>query len=360
MRDTQLGIDCTFEAIEPGAWLCSPKQKTDVLYLDAGCKEPATTNYFKTGELVGGSTSSSSSSGGADTVLLPEHSPVYRVADMVYKGTEGGPGDYQVYALNTVSKMCVSTQPRQAKGSPNIYRLTPVADTDLVKATPREVPLKGGLTLERLVTADGAELSGRLKLEGQPCELQRDGRCAPTPLATSSVFADADCTERAYSLRSKAPDGTAVYAVEGVLDQPTKVYQLSALSSLYSQTTRMDMVTQNGMPMYVTVVTGCQAVDIAGSTSGYYRRAQEVTERLPMLGAVQLGSAVLFPNWFLGVVLGNDAQIQVQIHSPDATWVKPNIHTNSGTVCSVYDGRYKDQCLCKDGQTFLPVTEVKL
>jgi hypothetical protein len=52
MRDTQLGIDYLFEASGPGAWLCSPKHKVDVLYLDAHCKEPSTPNQVKTGDLV--------------------------------------------------------------------------------------------------------------------------------------------------------------------------------------------------------------------------------------------------------------------------------------------------------------------
>lgn len=361
MRDTQLGIDCLFEASEPGAWLCSPKPKVDVLYLDADCKAPATPGQVKTGDLVGGVRSSGSSpSGGADTFIATEHTPVYRVAEMVYKGVEAGPGDYQVYAFNSSSKTCVSTEPRLAKGAPSIFRLTAIADTELVKATARDVRLQGGLVLERLVTADGAEMSGNLKTDGQRCDLQLDGRCAPTPLAAKGEFVDPACTEQAYFLSSIAPTMTTVYAVEATLDQSSKVYQLSPISSLYFQTTRIDTVTEDGVPMHIPVVTGCQAEDRFVTTSGFYRVAQDITDRLPKVDHVQLGGAILFPSWFVGVVAGNQAQIQLQIHSPDWNWIKPNIRTSGRTVCSVYDDRWKDQCLCKDGATFLPVKEVKL
>jgi hypothetical protein len=365
MRDTQLGFDCEFEKAEAGDWLCSPKTRVNVLFLDAGCKQPAMAGEPFSGDPLGlgpvvgttTSVSSAASSGGSDTVLVSLHGPVYRVAEKVYEAEAFG-SSYEVYEWNSYSKQCVVAQPSAGKGVPSIYRLTPIADTELVKATTRDVVLQGGLTVERLVTDDGAELSGNLKLNGKPCQLLANGRCALLPLATSSGYSESSCKERAYALASKVAADVPVYALDQTTDGMLRVYDTTALGAAYFEQTRVDPPTPDS-PMAVFVVTGCSAT--AADVSGlYYRRAQDITESLPKLESVRVGSALLYPTWYVGVVAANEARIQLQIHSTDASWVRPNIETSTGTVCTVYAAQVVTRCTNKDGLTSEMITQVKL
>lgn len=382
MRDTQLGhaeaqvdaelalsgTDCAFEQLAGGDWVCSPKNKQSLIYLDEHCTEPAVevpalTNA--TGAVFALSNSSSSSSDGDNTILLPTHTPVYRVADRVFESdgsTTFAEESLSIYAPG-VGTDCVG--PRMANrhvvvNPPSIFRVTPVADSELVRATMRHVPLRNGLAMQRLVSDDGAELSGRLERSGRPCELQRDGRCVPAPVAEWALYADPECKERAFQLPRPSSAGTTVYGVDRAADDTSTVYELTPITTLYSEETRVDVVTMNGQPTPVVVVTGCKSLDFSSAAAAYYRRASEVTDQLPKIDTVQLGTAELSPLWFFELLSDGKTKVQVQIHSPDGNWVKPNIRTKSGSVCAVYDDRYEDKCLMKDGQSSLPVTQVKL
>jgi hypothetical protein len=241
---------------------------------------------------------------------------------------------------------------------PSIFRAAPVADSELVRATVRQVPLKDGLTLERLVTDDGAQLSGHLTLAGTECELEQDGRCVPVPVAERVRFADPDCKEYAFQPAKGAKADQTRYGVDTTPEGTSHVYELSRTDTLYSQITRVDMVMVDGHTVPMEVVVGCEAHDV--SSAIYYRRAREISEQLPRLGSVQLGTAELFPTWFFGVLSASDTRVQVQIHSPVENWVRPNIHVKNGSVCAVYDANYENQCLVMEGAPSVPVADVNL
>jgi len=366
MRDAELGTDCRFEQSEAGEWLCSPTKKQALIYLDAACTQPAAEEPpygTPTGEVFGFQDNSVVSSGGSDTVLVSQHSPVYRVADAVFmsNATEFAEDTISIYTKS--SSQC--SGPRVANRHvvltpPSIFRVTPVADAELVKATIRDVPLRDGLTLERLVTDDGAQLSGHLKLAGRECELQRDGRCVPVPVGQRYQYADPDCKEWAFELKNAADAGATLYGVDPTPEETAKVYELIPTSTLYSQKIRIDMVVIDGQPRPVEVIEGCEGADVSNLGKVYYRRARDVTEELPKLDTVQLGTASLSPIWFFGVLSASETRIQVQIHSPEGNWVRPNIRTSNGSACSVYDDRFENQCLMMDGLSSLPVTQVNL
>jgi hypothetical protein len=352
MRDTRLGADCTFEQTEAGEWLCSPTKKQSLIYLDAECTEPASEQAAfttPTGEVFGLNTTSASPSGGSDTVLVPTHAPVYRVAEEVFKSN--GETTFAEETLSIYEGSATQCRgPRIANRHvvvkpPSIFRVAPVADAELVKATIRDIPLKGGFTLERLVTEDGAQLSGHLRVGGKACELQRDGRCVPTPVAEPFLFADADCSEYAFRLANGANTGATLYGVEPIPIDTPQVYELTPTTAVYS--------TQASSG-------GCESVDVSNGAFVYYRRGRNVTEELSKLDTVQFGTAGLSPLWFFGVLFDRDARVQIQIHSPEGNWVRPNIRTSNGSVCAVYHPGYEDKCLFMDGVTSLPVVEVKL
>ena len=115
------------------------------------------------------------------------------------------------------------------------------------------------------------------------------------------------------------------------------------------------------MVPYATSGTRLTAVGYADEGAVFFATMRDTQlEQLPKIDTVQLGTAELSPVWFFELLSDGKTKVQVQIHSPDGNWVTPNIRTKSGSVCAVYDDRYKDQCLMKDGQSSLPVTEVKL
>lgn len=383
MRDTELGpaapqgdadsalsgTDCAFEQLEDGDWVCSPTNKQSLIYLDEHCSEPAVevpAATDATGTVFALSNSSSGPSGGGDeTVLLPTHAPVYRVAERVFESDGSTTFAEESISIYTHGAGTTCTGPRRADrhvvvNPPSVFRVTPVPDTELVRATLRRVALRDGLGLRRLVSDDGAQLSAQLEFGGRPCELQRDGRCVPAPVAQRGLYADPECKEFAFQLTSPPSPGTTVYGVDPASDDASTVYELSPTTSVYTQETRVDVVTMNGVQTPVVVVTGCKSLDISSPAIAYYRRASEVTAQLPRIDTVQLGTAELSPIWFFDFLSDGKTKIQVQIHSPDGNWVRPNIRTKSGSVCAVYDDRYKDQCLLKDGQSSLPVSEVKL
>lgn len=383
MRDTQLGqgsaavgtanalsgTDCAFEQLEGGDWVCSPTHQQSLIYLDSNCTEPAVeipAATDATGTVFALASSSSSQIGGGDATLLrSKHAPVYRVAERVFESdgsTTFAEESISIYTRD-VGTNCAG--PRKANrhvvvSPPSIFRVTKVSDSELVRATMRRVPLKDGLSLLRLVSDDGAQLSGQLELDGRPCELQRDGRCVPAPVAERSLYADPECEEWAFQPASLPTPGATVYGVDPASDDTSRVYELTPVTTVYSQETRVDVVTTNGEPTPVVTVTGCKSLDVSGAAMTYYRRSSEVTAQLPQIGTLQLGTAALSPIWFFELLSDGKTKVQVQIHSPDGTWVRPNVRTESGQVCAVYDDRYKDQCLMKDGQSSLPVSEVKL
>jgi hypothetical protein len=367
MRDAKLGVDCAFEQNEVGDWLCTPAKKQTLIYLDAACTEPAVEEpafSTPTGEVFGFPNPSVPSSGGSDIVLVPKHFPVYRVADEVFKSngtTTFAEATITIYQGSpTQCRGPRVANPHVVVNPPSIFRVTPVADSELVKATLRDVPLKDGLTLERLVTDDGAQLSGHLKLAGRECELQRDGRCVPAPVGARGLYADSDCKEYAFQVANgKSIGGVTFYGAEPDLDDTTTVYELIPTTTVYSRKVRYDTVVENGQTKSVEVLVGCDALDV--SNYDYYRRGKEVTEQLPKLHTVQFGTADLFPIWFFGVLRDSDARIQLQIHSPDGNWVRPNIRTRKDdSVCAVYYPGYENRCLFKDGVSIVNVTEVNL
>jgi len=383
MRDTQLnrtevqtdaanelsGTDCAFEQIEGGDWVCSPSEKRSLIYLDEHCTEPAVevpAAMEATGTVFAVSNSSSSFTGGGDdTILVPTHAPVYRIADRVFESDGSTTFAEESISIYTPDVGTNCSGPRMANrhvvvSPPSVFRVTKVPDSELVKATMRRVALKDGLGLLRLVSDDGAQLSGRLELGGRPCELQRDGRCVPAPVAERSQYADPECKELAFQLATPPSQGTTIYGVDRASDDTSTVYELTPITTLYSQETRVDMVTMNGQPTPVVVVTGCKSLDVSSAATAYYRHGREVTDQLPRIDTVQLGTPELSPIWFFALLSDGETKAQVQIHSPDGDWVRPNIRTKSGSVCAVYDPRYKDECLMKDGLSSLPVTEVKL
>ena len=127
----------------------------------------------------------------------------------------------------------------------------------------------------------------------------------------------------------------------------------------------MPVETWGGKPLsmvpYATSGTRLTAVGYADEGAVFFATMRDTQlEQLPKIDTVQLGTAELSPVWFFELLSDGKTKVQVQIHSPDGNWVTPNIRTKSGSVCAVYDDRYKDQCLMKDGQSSLPVTEVKL
>jgi hypothetical protein len=367
MRDLALGTDCAFEQNDAGDWVCSPKDKEPLVYLDAACTDPAVevpAFTTPTGEVFGFSDGSPSGGGGSDTVLVPKHAPVYRVGDELF-ASDG----VSTFAEDVMS--IYARQSTQCNGPlladrhvvvnpPSLFRAKPVDDSELVKATLRDIPLNDGLTLERLVTDDGAQLSGHVKLAGRQCELEADGRAVPEPVAERQEFADADCTEEAFHLTTAPDAGTTIYGVVPSSDGTNAVYELTPTTTIYAQRTRTDVMIVNGQQMAVVTVIGCDSVDVSTASSIYYRRAKDVTEQLPKLDTVQLGTAQVFPNWFVGVVAANGSRIQVQIHSPDQSWVRPNVGVSNGSVCAVYDDRFKDQCLVLEGLPNIAVTEVTL
>jgi hypothetical protein len=231
----------------------------------------------------------------------------------------------------------------------------------LVEATVRQVPLTDGLALERLVTDDGAQISGPLEFDRRACELQRDGRCVPGPVAQPALFTDAACTEYAFRLPTGATPVEPIYGAEQQQDDTSKAYELTPTNVVYTERTQIEQVTTDGGTLPMPVVT-CEKIDLGtlATTLVYYQRTREVTAELPKLGALELGSALLYPSWFFGTLSTGDARILLQIHSPEGNWVTPNIRTKDGSVCAVYDARFKDQCLAIDGVTFLPVSEVNL
>ncbi len=367
MRDLTLGTDCAFQRDSAGDWLCSPKKTQSLIYLDAACTEPAVEEpafTSPTGQVFGSYDDSTASSGGSDTVLAPEHVPVYRVADELFASdgtTTFAEDTLSLYTLSgTHCEGPLVADRKVVVSPPSIFRATPVSDSELVKANVREVPLNSGLTLERLVTDDGAQLSGNLASAGRECELQDDGICVPAPVAELNLYADPACTEYAFRLSTAPAAGEVIYGVDAITDGTTRVYELTPTTTLYEQLTSVNIVMMNGQPTPVVTVTGCQSIDVSSASTPCYRRTRDVTAEMPKLDSVQLGSAQLFPAWFYGVVSANGSRVQVQIDSPDKDWVRPNILVTGGSVCSVYDDRYQDECLMKDGLSNVPVTEVNL
>lgn len=353
LRDTELGFDCAFEQSEAGDFLCAPLQKQALVYLDADCTEPAVekpAHSTPTGEYFGVlSSPSASSGGGADTVLLPTHSPVYRIAEEVFasNGVDTYAEDTLTLYTSSSAGECVGPRvanPHVVARPPSIFRVTPVSDSELIKAATRQVALEDGLTLERLVTQDGAQLSGHLAFAGRQCELQRDGRCVPAPVAPRALFADANCEEYTFELPTGLSTGTPVYGVEPALDDTSTVYELSLTTTVYAR----------------RFGGGCEAIDVSNDRNAHYRRARDVTEQFPKLNIVELGAGRVLPSWFFSLLAGTNTKVLVQMHSPDGDWVKPNFRTSDGSVCAVYDASYKDRCLLKDGLSSLAVTPVRL
>ncbi len=343
--------------------------KLPLRYLDAACSEPVVEQAAygdATGIVFGFQATTDAVSHSGDTVLSTSHSPSYRITEQVFqsKGFSGTGFAEDVMSIYDLSRMgCVGPQTANWHAvltPPSLFRAEPFPDSGLVKATVREVPLKNGLTLERLVTDDGAQLSGNLELNGTPCELERNGSCVVKPVAREYEFADPDCTESAFKLESGAVAGPVVYGLKSDLSDAIEIDELTPASALYYRVYRTDMVMQDGNTVAVQVLTGCASADLSNDRSVYYRRKRDVPRRAPRLDLVQIGSGDLIPNWLTGVVSANGARIQVQSHSPNAGWVTPNVGTRNGSVCAVYDQRYPDLCMVMSGMADVRVTEVNL
>jgi len=366
MHDEHLSADCVYEQTEAGDWVCAPTLQRSLIYLDADCTQPAVEEQpftESTGEVF--SLSDGTGRSGADTVLVPKHTPAYRVTDEIFKSdgsTTYAEDTLSIYVRSTATQC---TGPRLANRHvvvvpPSIFRVTPLDDDQLVKATVRHLPLQNQLSLQRLVTDDGSQLSGHVEHAGRECEIQRDGRCVPEPVAKPFIYADPDCKEWSWGLATPSDPSLTIYGVQPTNDV-SSVYELTPTTTVYSQETKVEMVTVDGQTMIVEVVVGCNAMDVSSSTTlTYYRRSREVTDQIPKLDTVQLGAPTsLSPIWFFGLAPSN-TRVQIQIHSPDGDWVKPNIRTSDGSVCAVYYSSYKDTCLLKDGVTRVPVSEVRL
>jgi hypothetical protein len=359
LRDTGLGFDCIFAKAETGDLHCVPKNYAALIFLDANCSEPAAPEpegsfnaYTGKYVVIGGPAGTSY----AERQELPKHGPVYRVAEKVRERGAYGTTPETSGLFTLSGGVCVGTAPRVGKEVPNIYRLLPVADSELVAATVLELPLEGGLTLERLVSSDGAEISSGLKQAGKRCLLQTDGNCAPTPIATKNRYSDGACTEPGYALEFVPAPGIQVYGLEYREDETFKVYELLETDTLFSQKLEFKIVMEGDRTTILESVVGCEAGGLSVGQEAMFHRSKDITEQVPKLNKTQFGTSRLRPEWLTAVVVGSDVSIAVRHVSESTFGAAKDIKTSDGKSCEVSS---PTGCYFDDG-TRLPLVEIKL
>jgi hypothetical protein len=273
---------------------------------------------------------------------------VYRVAEKVSEGHNIGSAEEPLlYALN--GKDCVTTTPRLAKSVPSIYRLKPVADTELVAASVKDIPLENGVVLERIVASDGAEISDALKINEGRCLLQPDGKCVPLPIAESYGFADSECTDIGYYLDVAPAPNTTVYGLS--YGGESSVYQLKPTDALFYEKDEYKPIIENGHMDVMRIVLGCFPKEFTQTIVPFFRRDKDVSAQMLTLKKVQLGAARLRPEWFSAQVAGSNVTVLVRryLNNSMTTLTSDGKECSiSGTVCTFADA------------TSLPLVEVKL
>jgi hypothetical protein len=356
LRDTQLGFDCAFAKSETGELHCAPSLRTHLLFSDAQCTDPAAPGenqdgsgaapLLQTGDYVTPVRFlSKSEQQGAE---LPQHGPVYRVAEKLSETHYvGAAEDAPLFELN--GDHCVTTMPRVAKSVPSIYRLKPVPDSELVSANIKEIPLEGGLTLERLVGSDGSEISSGLKLNAVRCLLQPDGKCVPLPIAEVLGFADSECTDVGYYLDVPPASNVKVHGLS--YGSESSVYELRPTEALYYEKEEYKPIFENGQMDVMRIVLGCFPKEPLPTSVPFYRRDKDVSAQMLTIGKIQLGVSRLRPEWFSAKVAGSNVSVLVRSYLNNAG----TILTNDGKECSIAGA----VCYFPDG-TSLRLSEVKL
>jgi hypothetical protein len=217
-HDELLGFDCSFGADAAGTPRCFPRRGARVVYLDAACTQPAIRDSSAVrGEWV--AEVSEPCPG-----RLATHGGLFRVGEQVYDETIAGSEGNRVY--ERAGTAC-NVAPPEGKSNPAVYALHTQDARELVGGSIVSFEAAGGLRVERIVAADGAEATLGVTLDdGTACTLQRDGLCLAEQQVDASCRAPSTVTGvsdarlreigqgplhlEMYELRGVAADGRAL------------------------------------------------------------------------------------------------------------------------------------------------------
>jgi hypothetical protein len=332
-HDQRLGFDCDFTPGLAGAdQRCVPSATVELIFTDAACTEPATwlvrTNGLELGEAV-----SSATEPGAQ--VCPGDAPLrrdaYRVGEQLSEEVIAGT-PFDLFALR--DGRC-QTASLPAKVTPPVYRLTPLADDELVHGERVSLNVGDGLRVTRLIADDGAELNvGVTAADRTPCELQRDSECVPEPIARGATAQNgkfwaalnADCTEPAFQLPYPVACGAAKL---GVRDDGVAAPVISRLKSACTAFSWSVLLPATDPPAY-----GCAPLPDAGA-QGLAAPGEDVTGTLPPASRLRRGAGPLHVDWYaagqnvLLPVLADPRQA-----SPGVVPV-PQFVTDAGKPCTI-------------------------
>jgi hypothetical protein len=352
LRDTKLNTDCSFETNEQGELHCAPIGKAPIMYTDASCGNAV----IRAGDSVefGGYLSAVKRS----TLTwkapvpgeLPIHGPVYRYFAYLSDGPTSTP---KLYEWDDTQNACVELAIPYPHGvTQELYRVEAKPDSDLTAAQIRTVHLAPGLTLDRIVSSDGAEISGGLKQDDRRCVVQRDGKCVPVPVANASLWLDAACGVRAFTYKAPPPAGKSLYGVEIDKDYVSHVYQLTLLG------------TADGLSLYnSTPNVLCGAVDSASWHDIMYGPLLDATGDVPALDRRSFGQGRFRPAWFAGTESETDATVLVQVAAPPQFTITDPIlvATDTEKVCWIgFPQSDTPQCTYDSSSDAFPLTKVKM
>jgi len=295
-HDQQLGVDCDFVASASGAeQLCVPTATAMVAYTDADCTEPTAWliwNEFEEGDIISAAAPASPlSTCAGDT---PLYRATYRVGEKLSDEslpTADGP-PYQLQAGK-----CQHAYP-PAKLTPATYRLTPIADSELVAAKQVSVKVTDSLRLTRLLAEDGAELNlGATDTARAPCQFQRDGECVPEPVAVSAAPAtssqfwealNADCSDAAFEGPWTPECGESKFGVSDDGVSKPRIFAMVPTNGAFAWT--MDTPPTNPVT-YSCMPAPSQLTNLLAP-------GRELTGTLPSVGQTRTGTGPLHVDFY--------------------------------------------------------------
>lgn len=353
-HDQQLGFDCNFVPDAEGrSQRCVPNLQVRLVYTDADCKEPAAwierwggVEVAAVGDAVTARSPLRSESCPGD---LPEHAPVYRVAEKLAEEA------IAISELATYEPRDGKCQPAQipAKVVPATYRLVPLPEGELARGERVSVKVSDGLRLTRLIADDGAELNvGVTGADKKPCALQRDGECVPEPIAQLQLVNDgghayaalnSDCSAPAFTLPYPSACGSGKFGVEDDGVSPPKVRALEALTGYFS----WDLV----LPVTEPISFACQSRPLSAGDR-VWAPGRDVTGTLPTATKLRRGTGPLHVDWF---AVG---QRELWPAYVGYNWASPGVPTgefmnDAGKVCSIRtadDGSFRCAELDTNGE----------
>ncbi len=300
-HDAQLGFDCVFVPDAAGEQQrCVPSSSATVVYTDAACTEPAAWSErlwgddWRVGDAVSGVANVVADVGRSCPGEAPPHRAAYRLAQQLSEEVIGAPA-FSLFQLRD-SRCQPASLP--AKVTPPVYRLVPLAESELARADRVSLNVGEGLRLTRLLADDGAALNlGVTGTDRTPCEFQRDGECVPEPIARPAsagaagftTALNADCSKPAYQAPFPTACGTASFGVDDDGQRPLQVRALEKPTALFSW--------EIALPVTDPLSFRCDARTTYASEQ-VAAPGRDLTGTLPTAHKLRRGVGPLHVDWF--------------------------------------------------------------